>query len=84
MHKRLNVEYKSGVSKKGRKYKIPYTYDYGFAMAIECNGNMNVQRDASGALCVIYDPHYAQFCINDAGYPVLRIADEDTVKGNQK
>ena len=84
MHKRLNVEYKSGVSKKGQKYKIPYTYDYGFAISIQCNVNIKLQRDDSGALCIIYDPHYAQFSINDAGYPVLRIADEETVKGNQK
>ena len=83
MLKRLNVEYKIGVSKKGQKYKIPYTYDYGFAMAIQCNGNITVQKDPTGALCVIYDPHYAQFSINDAGYPVLRIADEETVKGSK-
>ncbi len=84
MRKKLNVEFKTGVSKKGQKYKIPYTYDYGFAMAIQCNGNTVVQRDESGALFIIYDPHYAQFGLNDAGYPVLRIADEETVKGTKK
>ena len=52
-------------------------------MAIQCNGNITVQKDPTGALCVIYDPHYAQFSINDAGYPVLRIADEETVKGSK-
>ena len=79
---RINIEYKSGVSKNGVKYKIPYTYDFGYGMAIQCNGNVKVQRDNQG-LYVVYDPHFAIFGLNDKGYPVLKVVAEESLKGGE-
>lgn len=74
----LSIEYKIRQGKNGKTYKIPYTYDFGYALSVSINGTLQVYKDDSGYF-INYDPHYAEIKVNKDGYPVLHVINAESV-----
>ena len=64
-------------NKNGKTYSIPYTADFGFSCSIQCNGNTRGWLDYKN-MTITYDPRYAELKINERGYYVLHIVDEES------
>lgn len=73
---RLNIEFKERYGQNGKKYRIPYCYDFGYALTVSLNGNMQVQQDRNGYF-IVYDPHNAEIKINKDGYLVFHVTDQN-------
>ena len=64
-------------TKNGKKFKIPYTTQFGFNMSISLNGNIQVNKDPdNGWLYIDYNPCLAEVRVNEKGFLVLHIIDE--------
>ena len=72
---RLNLFYRTGKTKDGKNYKVPYTLDLGYNLTVQLNGNLKAQTDENGQDFVVYDPAKAGLKVNQNGYLVLNIID---------
>lgn len=70
---RIRIEYVIR-EKNGKKYRIPYTYDFGYAMSVSVNGNINIQQDMNGYYIDYYAKN-AEIKVNKDGYMVLHVTD---------
>lgn len=77
MMRTITIEYRERYSKNGKKYKIPYTYDFGFALSVSINGTLQVYQDDQGYY-INYDPKYAEIKVNKDGYPVLHVTNKES------
>lgn len=75
---RINIYFNEGITKDGKKFKVPHTIDFGYDMTVSLNGNMKgqVQYDnQQQTYYIIYDPRKAGVKINNNGYAILHITD---------
>ena len=72
---RINIFYRTGKTKEGKSYKVPYTLDFGYNLTTQLNGNLKAQTDQNGQDYVIYDPIKAGLKVNERGYLTLNIID---------
>ena len=72
---RINIFYRTGKTKEGKSYTVPYTLDFGYNLTIQLNGNLKAQTDPTGQDYVVYDPMKAGLKVNERGYLTLNIID---------
>ncbi len=77
MMRTISIEYRNRNGKNGKTYKIPYTYDFGYAMSVSINGNLPVLQDAQGYF-INYDPKYAEIRVNEKGFLVFHVTNAES------
>lgn len=76
---KLYFYFRERTTKNGKKIKIPYTTQFGFNMSISLNGNIQIHKDPdNGLLFIYYNPYYAEIKVNEKGFLVLSIIDENS------
>ena len=76
---RVDIFYNEGITKDGRKYKVPHTCSFGVNMTVQLNGGMRTAvawDDIKGTYFIVYDAKKAGFKVNNKGYIELTLTDE--------